>query len=117
MKESQKRPRVAVIIGAGDATGGAIARRFSREGYVTVVIRRRLEALAPLVEIIQAEGGQVHGFGCDARDEKAMIELFKHVEDQIGDIEVVVFKSAPTSVFPLLRPPNVCTEKFGKWPH
>ena len=91
MEESKKRPRVAVIIGAGDATGGAIARRFSREGYVTVVIRRRLEALAPLVEIIQAEGGQVHGFGCDARDEKAMIELFKHVEDQIGDIEVVVF--------------------------
>src|SRR5690606_32189511 len=57
MKESQKRPRVAVIIGAGDATGGAIARRFAREGYVTVVIRRRLEALAPLVETIQAEGG------------------------------------------------------------
>lgn len=91
MKESQKRPRVAVIVGAGDATGGAIARRFAREGYVTVVIRRRLEALAPLVETIQAEGGQVHGFGCDARDETAMIELFKHVEDQIGDIEVVVF--------------------------
>ena len=24
---------VAVVIGAGDATGGAIARRFAREGY------------------------------------------------------------------------------------
>ena len=26
------RPPVALVIGAGDATGGAIARRFAREG-------------------------------------------------------------------------------------
>jgi NAD(P)-dependent dehydrogenase (short-subunit alcohol dehydrogenase family) len=28
------RPRVALVIGAGDATGGAVARRFAREGLV-----------------------------------------------------------------------------------
>ncbi|MFZ2288360.1 MAG: glucose 1-dehydrogenase, partial [Halopseudomonas yangmingensis] len=39
------RPRVAVVIGAGDATGGAIARRFAREGYVACVTRRSREAL------------------------------------------------------------------------
>ena len=27
------RDKVCVVIGAGDATGGAIARRFAREGY------------------------------------------------------------------------------------
>jgi len=91
MKESQKAPPVAVVIGAGDATGGAIARRFAREGYTTVVTRRRQEALTSLVETIRAEGGQVHGFGCDARDEKAMVELFRHVEEQIGEIDVVIF--------------------------
>ncbi|MHB1409007.1 MAG: short-chain dehydrogenase, partial [Acidovorax defluvii] len=26
--------KAVLIIGAGDATGGAIARRFAREGYV-----------------------------------------------------------------------------------
>ena len=29
--------KVALIIGAGDATGGAIARRFAREGFVACV--------------------------------------------------------------------------------
>ena len=29
--------RAALVIGAGDATGGAIARRFAREGLVACV--------------------------------------------------------------------------------
>ncbi|TVP57582.1 MAG: SDR family NAD(P)-dependent oxidoreductase [Halomonadaceae bacterium] len=91
MTESQNTNPVAVVIGAGDATGGAIARRFAREGYATVVTRRRREALDSLVETIAAEGGQAHGFGCDARDENAMAELFRNVEEQIGAIEVVIF--------------------------
>lgn len=85
------RPRVAVVIGAGDATGGAIARRFAREGYVACVTRRSREALLPLLAQIEAEGGQAHAFGCDARQEQAMQALFEQIEAQIGDIEVVVF--------------------------
>ena len=32
--------RAALIIGAGDGTGGAIAKRFAREGFVSCVVRR-----------------------------------------------------------------------------
>jgi NAD(P)-dependent dehydrogenase (short-subunit alcohol dehydrogenase family) len=32
--------RSALVVGAGDATGGAIARRFAREGYIACVTRR-----------------------------------------------------------------------------
>ena len=32
------KDKVCVVIGAGDATGGAIARRFAREGYTIVLI-------------------------------------------------------------------------------
>ena len=41
------RGKVCVVIGAGDATGGAIARRFAREGYTAVrdaAQRRQAEA-------------------------------------------------------------------------
>jgi NAD(P)-dependent dehydrogenase (short-subunit alcohol dehydrogenase family) len=82
---------VALVIGAGDATGGAIARRFAREGYTACVTRRQADKLAPLVERIQAEGGQAHGFGSDARDEAAVIELVAQIERDIGPIEVMVF--------------------------
>ena len=66
---------VAVIIGAGDATGGAIARRFAREGYTVCVTRRNEEALAPLVQEIEQAGGKARPFGCDARDEEQKLEL------------------------------------------
>ena len=81
----------ALIIGAGDATGGAIAQRFAREGYSVCVTRRQRDALQPLIDSIQSAGGVAHGFGCDARDEEAMIALFNQIEAEIGPLAVVVF--------------------------
>ena len=37
------------MVGAGDATGGAIARRFAREGYTACITRRNVEKLDGLV--------------------------------------------------------------------
>jgi NAD(P)-dependent dehydrogenase (short-subunit alcohol dehydrogenase family) len=82
---------VALVIGAGDATGGAIARRFAQGGFVACPVRRNAEALAPLVEAIIADGGEVVPYGCDARDEDQMAALFANIEQNIGPIEVAVF--------------------------
>ena len=81
------------MIGAGDDTGGAIARAFAREGYEACITRRprhvdKLEALAN--EIRQA-GGKAHVFGCDAREEDEMIALVEKIEADIAPIEVAVF--------------------------
>ncbi len=81
----------AIIIGAGDATGGAIARRFARDGLTVVPVRRGAEALAPLVDGINAGGGCAVARPCDARDEDAVVALFAEVERDIGPIDVVVF--------------------------
>ena len=48
-----------LVVGAGDATGGAIARRFAREGLVACVTRRSADKLAPLVAHQGAEVGGV----------------------------------------------------------
>lgn len=85
------RPPVAVVIGAGDATGGAIARRFAREGYIACITRRHLDQLEPLAEQIRAEGGIAHPFACDARSEEQTVGLFERIERNIGPIEVMVF--------------------------
>ena len=58
---SPANAKVALVIGAGDSTGGAIARRFAREGFVACVTRRSEDKLQPLVEAIRAEGGQADG--------------------------------------------------------
>ena len=57
-----------------------IARRFARGGYTACVTRRTANKLTPLVEGIQAEGGQADGFASDA-----------HNEAEIGPIDVLVF--------------------------
>ena len=82
---------VALIVGAGDATGGAIARRFARGGLTVCAVRRDAEKLQPLLEQIQAEGGIAHGFGSDARKEEEVVALVGQIEATIGPIEVLVF--------------------------
>ena len=83
--------KAILVIGAGDATGGAIARRFAREGYIACVTRRSVDKLAPLVDAIKAAGGEAHGFGSDARKEDEMVALVTQIERDIAPIEVAVF--------------------------
>lgn len=93
--------KVCLVIGAGDATGSAVARRFAREGYVTCVTRRTLDKLKPLLDRIRAGGGVVHGFGSDARKEDEVIALVDHIESEIGAIDVLVFNvggNSPNSI-------------------
>jgi len=83
--------KVALVIGAGDATGGAAARRFAREGFTACVTRRTAEKLAPLVERIERDGGKARAFGSDARKEDEMVALIDTIEREVGPIEVAVF--------------------------
>ena len=83
--------KVVLVIGAGDATGAAIARRFAREGYVACVTRRSADKLQPLVEEIRAAGGEAHGFASDARKEEEVAALVEGIERDIGPIEAFVF--------------------------
>ncbi|CAJ0704771.1 SDR family oxidoreductase [Ralstonia holmesii] len=93
--------KAALVIGAGDATGGAIARRFAREGYIACVTRRSADKLQPLVEAIRAEGGRAQGFASDARKEDDVIKLVDDIERDVGPIEVMVFNigaNVPSSI-------------------
>lgn len=83
--------KVALVIGAGDATGGAIARRFAREGFVACVTRRSADKLQPLVDEIRAQGGEAVPFASDARQEEEVVALIEQIESTIGPIEVLVF--------------------------
>ncbi len=83
--------KAALVVGAGDATGGAIARRFAREGFIACVTRRSADKLAPLVERIRADGGQAVGFASDARKEDEVVALIERIEREVAPIEVAVF--------------------------
>ncbi len=91
MSEIASQPKVALVIGAGDSTGGAIAKRFAKEGFIACVTRRSADKLQPLVDSIRADGGQAFGYASDARKEEDVAALFAQVEAEHGPIEVLVF--------------------------
>lgn len=97
------RQPVALVVGAGDATGGAVARRFAAEGFQAVATRRHGDRLAPLVDGIRAKGGVAHGFGVDARDEAQTVAFLERVEREIGPIVVAVYNVGGNVRFPLVE--------------
>ena len=95
------KSKVCLVIGAGDATGGAVAKRFAREGFSVCATRRSLEKLQPLLDQIHQSGGVAAGFASDARKEDDVIALIDHIESNIGSIDVMVFNigaNSPNSI-------------------
>ena len=101
----------ALIVGAGDYIGAAIAKRFAAGGYATCVGRRNAEKLEPLADEIRSTGGDAHPFALDARDEQQVVDLFAHVEREIGPLEVVVFNVGANVNFPIR---DTTTRVFSK---
>jgi len=97
-----KPEKIALVVGAGDFLGGAIARRFAREGFHVVATRRRGD-LAPLIASIEADGGRARGIHSDARDEAQVEALIQEVERDLGPIEVAVFNVGGNVRFPVVE--------------
>ena len=93
----------AIIIGAGDATGSAITKKFASNGYKVCPVRRpkSLDKVNKLAEEINNSGGWAKGFGVDARNEDAIKDLFSEVEESIAPIDVVVFNPGANVFFPI----------------
>jgi NAD(P)-dependent dehydrogenase (short-subunit alcohol dehydrogenase family) len=96
---------VAIIIGAGDATGAAIARAFARDGLIACIVRRptNADALEALAQSIRDEGHDARACPADARDDDAMVALFARIEAEVGPIEVAVFNIGANVNFPIVE--------------
>ena len=92
---------VALVVGAGDFIGAAIAKRFAAGGYAVAVGRRNVEKLAPLVAEIAAAGRAARPFALDARDEEQVTGAFTTIEREMGPLEVVVFNVGANVRFPI----------------
>lgn len=105
------KQKVCLIVGAGDATGSAIAKRFAQAGFTVCVTRRTPDASATLVQSIQASGGRALAYQLDARREDEVIALFNKIESEVGSLEIVVFNVGGNVRLPLLE---MTAEKYFK---
>lgn len=104
---------VVLLVGAGDAIGAAVARRFARAGYKVCIARRDAAKSQGLVDELSAEGCVIQVFNVDARQEAEVQGLFAKVEETVGPIEVCLFNAGSNVNKPLLE----TTEKlfFKAW--
>jgi NAD(P)-dependent dehydrogenase (short-subunit alcohol dehydrogenase family) len=93
----------ALLIGAGDAIGAAVARRFAAGGYRVCVARRDAEKSRAVVGEIAAAGGVACALGTDVRSEAAVEALFARVEAELGPVEVCLFNAGANTRAPLVE--------------
>jgi NAD(P)-dependent dehydrogenase (short-subunit alcohol dehydrogenase family) len=105
--------KVALLVGAGDAIGAAVARRFARGGYAVCIARREAAKSQAVVDEINGSGGTARAFSVDARKEESVKALFAEVEKDVGPVEVCLFNAGSNVSKPLLE----TTEKlfFKAW--
>lgn len=92
---------VALLVGAGDAIGAAVARRFAAGGYTLCLARRDPEKSRAVVAEIEAGGGVARAVATDVRSEDAVQALFATVEAGLGPIAVCLFNAGANTKAPL----------------
>jgi NAD(P)-dependent dehydrogenase (short-subunit alcohol dehydrogenase family) len=105
--------RVALLVGAGDAIGAAMARRFARGGYKVCVARREAAKSQGLLDEAKAAGQDIRAFSVDARNEAEVRGLFARVEAEVGPLDICLFNAGSNVNKPVLE----TTEKlfFKAW--
>src|SRR5258708_19953459 len=95
--------RVALLVGAGDAIGAAVARRFARGGYKVCLARREAAKSQGLLDEAKAAGQDIRAFSVDARNEAEVQGLFTRVEAQVGAIDISLFHAGSNVDKPVLE--------------
>lgn len=86
----QHDSKVALVTGANQGIGYAIAERLAADGMRVVVNGRREEAVAEAARKLSARGADVAGFAADVSDEQAVARLFEQIVARFGRLDIVV---------------------------
>jgi len=98
-----RKSGVALLVGAGDAIGAAVARRFAAGGYSVCVARRNSR------EVPQSCAGDRRNRRhrtrrqCGVRIEETVQALFAEVESELGPVEVCLFNAGANVKSPLIE--------------
>ncbi|MFF4819890.1 SDR family oxidoreductase [Kitasatospora sp. NPDC001309] len=82
--------RVAVVTGASSGIGAASAEKLAALGARVVVLARRAERLAELVERIEKNGGSAVAIAADVTDVEAMRAAAARVETEFGGADLLL---------------------------
>ena len=84
------RDRVAIVTGASQGIGRAIAVEMAKVGAHVVVCSRRAAALEPVADAVRAEGRKALAVACDVGDAKQVDDVVARTLDEFGRIDLLV---------------------------
>ncbi|MBM5810418.1 MAG: SDR family oxidoreductase [Gammaproteobacteria bacterium] len=92
------RGKVALVTGASQGIGAAIARRFAAEGAHVALCARRADVLAGVTEDIRRAGGSASHRALDVADDAALTAFVADTAAAQGRLDVVV-NNAPSVTY------------------
>jgi NAD(P)-dependent dehydrogenase (short-subunit alcohol dehydrogenase family) len=88
MSSTVNRTRTAVITGAAQGHGAAMASRLAADGFHVVAVDLRVAD--ETVDVIRKDGGQADAIVCDVADEESVGRLRDEVTQHFGGADVLV---------------------------
>ena len=95
--------KIALVTGASQGIGEAIAARFAREGATTICAARSADKLAALVSRLSGEGGVAQSLALDVASAESIAGGVKNVLDKHGRLDVLVNNAGITEDNLILR--------------
>lgn len=105
------KDRVALVTGASQGIGWAIAERFAREGAHVAICSRRQDAIDAAAARIREKGGSVTAVALDVADHSALAGFVRDVAAERGRLDVLV-NNAPSVTYQSIT--ELSVEAFRK---
>ncbi len=82
-----------IPVAARWGVGGAIAQKFAKEGFFTVLTTRNAANAAALSEAIRAQGGDCATVELDLASQESIASAFATIRETAGDPEVLIYNA------------------------
>ena len=91
--------KVALVTGAGQGIGEAIAKRLAKDGFSVVLVARHMDKLQEVADEIKKNGGEAFPVTADVSKREEVFAAVQKAVDQYGDFNVIVNNAgvAPTT--------------------
>lgn len=101
--------KIALVTGAGPNIGREIALRLAEDGAIVICNDINEESAQASATYVQEQGYKAIAYAADISNEQQVEEMFKKVEEEVGQVNVLVNNAA------LTIPKNLLTISFEEW--
>ncbi len=103
--------KVALVTGAGQGIGQAIAERLVKDGFKVALVGRHLDKVQKVADAIQARGGEAIAIQADVAKRDEVFAAVADAKAKFGDFNVIVNNAGVAPTTPIMA----VTEEDMNW--